>query len=581
METDDFDPTLPAFRPAVYTPDRNPRLLGNSMVEVWPGPLTDTYASLKYRFPVREADYFDQPLEVRIEDLEHLDGFHYPFAGEEYYLRRVITLARTSFIPRNPANPVFMKALMAAADGDLKSVPRLSETGGGGKLGFLIIGPTGCGKSSFGDRLVRLFDSRPWLHVRLRNRPCQWFQLGAIRVKAKRSLRGTLEVGVQCVDAQLRSDFYSQRGPTGSSTRYENSLTAGLTAHAAPFILIDDLERLLSLPINEAEAVLNTFVDIMEFAGIPVILVGTIKAYRLFERFPTIMHKFSSGGVARFGPVPLGRDFANFVQAMLKRNVSEHPLNLADDFIEQVWLYTCGVRRVVREVVRVALTRHAYEPGVRLDAALLDSIFDDDLPEYKKSLQVMRQVALGIDPGFKNHQQYEDFVPPQAPKKTLEALDVIRKFRADHNIKPSGLTEHLTPSVFADLRAKQISAETLALERDVTVTATQDRDGDTESAGPPQAPMAPSAGSSALFSVDERTKAQLAAMEAAGPCSPLGTPAAPASKDSPAAASRKAKEGKARGGSKPEAKKSGGSNVIDFSRVRKNRPQPVDPSDLR
>jgi hypothetical protein len=571
VETDDFDPRLPAFRPAVYAPDSNPLLAGNQMAEVWPGPLIDTYASLTSRFPAREEDYFDKPLAVRVEDLEHLDGFHYPFAGEEYFMRRVISLSRTSFIPRRPSNPHFMKALMAAAAGDLKSVPRLSETGGGGKLGFLIIGPTGCGKTSFGDRLMRTFGSRPWLHVTLRDRPCQWYQLGAIRVKAKRSLRGTLELGVQCVDAQLRTDFYSQRGLTGSSTRFENSLTAGLTVHAAPFILIDDVERLLSVPINEAEAILNTLVDLMEFAGIPVILVGTIKAYRMFERFPTIMQKFSSGGIARFGPVPLGRDFKNYIRAMLSRNVSEHPLNLADDFIDQVWLYTCGVRRVAREAVRFALARHAYEPGVRLNADLLTSIFDNDLPEYKKSLQLMRQVSLGIDPGFKNHQQYEDFIPPQAPKMMTEALDVIKQFRAEHNIKPSGITERLTPAVFADLRARQIAAETQAR---ALKEAKKQEEGSSDCAS----------ASPALPYVDEKTRAQLAAMEAAGASSPLNPPRAaphPSADEAAARVQKKPRAEKATASSKPPAKKRPDSKVVDLGSVRKNRPDPVDPSELR
>lgn len=580
VETDDFDPRLPAFRPAVYTPDSNRLLAGNQMAEVWPGPLTDAYASLRAHFPAREADYFDKPLAVRVEDLEHLDGFHYPFTGEEFFLRRVISLVRTSFIPRNPGNPLFMKALMAAAAGDLKSVPRLSDTGGGGKLGFLIIGPTGCGKTSFADRLMRLFGSRPWLHIQLRERPCQWFQLGAIRVKAKRSLRGTLELGVQCVDAQMRTDFYSQRSQTGSSTRYENNLTAGLTVHAAPYIVIDDVERLLSLRGREAEAILNTFVDIMEYAGIPVILVGTIRAYRMFERFPTIMHKFSSGGVARFGPVPLGRDFKNYTKAMLKQNVSEHSLNEADDLVEQIWLYTCGVRRVAREAVRCLLIRHAYEPGVLLNADLLTTIFNEDLPEYKDSLQLMRQVALGIDPSFMNHQKYEDFVPKQAPKMMTEALDVIRQFRAEHGIKPSGFAEYLTPEVFADLRAKQIAAEehARALKKKADEEAKREKAAQDERDGN---------AAGAATALDDKTSAQLAAMLVAGPSPSEPSPGDAGADDSEALSEspvktipKKAKADRPPAGTKAPAKKKT-SNVVDLSSVKKARPEPVDPSELR
>lgn len=563
-------------------------LVGNPMAEVWPGPLTDVYASLTCRYPRREADFFDKPLEVRIEDLEHLDGFHYPFAGEEYAMRKVISLARTSFIPRNPSRPQFMKALMAAANGDLKLVPRMSETGGGGKLGFLIIGPTGCGKSSFADRVMRLFGSQPWLHTELNGRRCQWFQLGAIRVKAKRSLRATLELAVQCIDAQLRTDYYSQRSQIGSSTRYENALTAGLTVHAAPFLLIDDIERLLSLPGNEAEGILNMLVDIMEYAGIPVILVGTIRAYRMFQRFPTIMQKFSSGGVARFGPVPHGRDFKNFARAMLKRNVSTQPLNEADDFIEQLWLYTFGVRRVAREAVRCVLTRHAYEPGLKVNGALLASIFDEDLPEYKESLQLMRQVALGIDPDFKNHQQYEDFVPQQAPRMTTVAADVIKKFRAAHNISPTGLREHLTPEVFADLRAQQIAADSLTAAGREEPTKKQDdstENADSQITGSATGPQVPPQ----LAHLDERARAQLQSMLAA-------TPSRPALADVPSQhpsgeldnSSRVKKARKPRGANPPgstkeerAAAKASKLNEVDLSAIREKRPRPVDPSELR
>lgn len=587
METDDFDPRLPAFRAAVYTPDSNLALAGNPMAEVWPGPQTDAYASLASRYPRRESEFFDKPLAVRIEDLERLDGFHYPFTGEEYSMRKVITLSRTSFIPRSPAKPQFMKALMAAANGDLKLVPRMSETGGGGKLGFLIIGPTGCGKSSFADRIMRLFGSQPWLHTDLNGRRCQWFQLGAIRVKAKRSLRATLELAVQCIDAQLRTDFYSQKSQTGSSTRYENALTAGLTVHAAPFLLIDDIERLLGLPGTEAEGILNTLVDIMEFAGIPVILVGTIRAYRMFERFPTIMQKFSSGGVARFGPVPQDRDFENFARAMLKRNVSPEPLNEADDFIEQLWLYTFGVRRVTREAVRCVLTRHAYEPGLKLNGALLASIFDEDLPEYKESLQLMRQVALGVDPGFKDHQRYEDYVPQQAPKVTTEAADVIRQFRVAHNISPSGITEHITPEVFADLRAQQVAANFLASASRLQSTAQghSSEQSESQAAGSPPDPQA----QPGLTHPDDVTKAQLQAMMAsAGPASAPDNAPSPQPSAAPdtAAGANEARRTEGRTSSSPAkekraSKKDPNSNVVDFTNIRKKRSGPVDPSELR
>lgn len=541
METDDFDPAMPAWRPAVYTPDSDPRLKGNPMAEVWPGPHTDIAGKLMRHFDKRPPEFLDKHLNERIEELDRLDEFHYPFAGEEHDMRRIVSLVRSSFVARNPNNPLAMKALMAAASGRLGAMPRLSESGGGGKLGFLITGISGSGKSSFVDRLQHLYLPRPWLHESLNGRPCRWFQLGGIRVKTKRTLRATLEVTTQCIDFQLRTDYYSKRDKGASATRYENTVTGGLTGHFAPYLLLDDFERLAHLPLGDAEAIINSLIDLMEFAGVPVIVVGTIRVQKMFQRFPAAMHKFHSGGTAKFGPLQPGRDFQNFVLALQRRSVSRNPVQYSDDFYEQLWMHTAGVRRVVRETMRWVLTRHAYEEGgVYANGSLLESIFNDELGEFKPCLQVLRQVALGFDPDFKSHQQYEDFIPEEAPKIRREARDVLNDFRLKNYIAPGEVTAYMTPAVFADLRAKQREAIRQADERMVLKDAAPE-----------------------LHKSDVTTQ-QINAM-----CSPA--PLGP-SKGEPSAAKKPAKR---------VPKKSSECNVASLKEARKNRPAPVDPTKMR
>lgn len=468
MESDDTDPRLPAWRPAVYTPDSDRDLRGNVMAEVWPGPHTDVIDWLMHRFPKFEDDFKDRPLEERLEQLDRLDGFNYPFANLPSSFRKIISVVRSSFVARNPRNPLCMKALMAASAGRLKKVPRLSEMGGGGKLGYIITGISGTGKSSFLDRVQSLYMPRPWLHTSYDGRPCSWLQLGGVRIKTKRSFRATLELAVQHIDFQLRTDYFSQRSTGGTSTRYENTTAAALTGHFAPYLMLDDFERLARLPDNEANGILEALVDLMEHAGIPIILAGTIQVRKVFQKYPAVMHKFLSGGIVNFQPIDEGTDFNYFVGALKQRNVSVHPVRYSDDFNYQLWLHTMGVHRIVREAMKWVLWRHAKEPkGVDANKKLLESIFANEMQDFNQSLHLIRQVKLGVDPHFTQHQLYEDFIPPEAPKVSQVALDVVQKFRVEKNATMANLDKWMTAETFGLLSTLQRAHELAAQEGDV------------------------------------------------------------------------------------------------------------------
>lgn len=458
----------PPYRDAVYRDeiDPDPQLRGNAMAAVWPRPGDDLFKALRKRPPPRVQHFADLSLAQRLEHLSRLDDFHYPFEGEQGYLLTVISQVRKSYLARNATNPQVMRVLMSAAEGRFTAVPRLSEAGGGGGLGVLVTGISGAGKSCWVDRVQALYGQRPWVHKQINGRPCRWFQLGGIRVKVKRTWRATLEAIIQAIDFQLSTDYYSKREKAATKGRYENSVLAAATGHFAPYIILEDLDR-IRMTDEGSKEILDGLIDLMEAAGLVIIVVGTVKLRRLFKQEPMYFAKFSSAGDIRFERLQPSKGASHFIKTLQSQSVSKNPIKFSADFEKQFLISTMGVRRIMRETMRCILTRHAHDESTVVDAKLLESIARDEMEAFQDCVGVLRQYDLGMPAKYEDYQAYEHFLPPEAVRLTDEQMAVIDQFCANRALNLDQFRSALTPDIYETLKQEQLEARTRKRRPDV------------------------------------------------------------------------------------------------------------------
>ena len=80
---------------AVYrTDERDPELKDHPMVLVFPAPLDveQTFEALAELPPERAEDFSELPLELRLERIEMIELFHYPFQHQLVLLPKVVRI---------------------------------------------------------------------------------------------------------------------------------------------------------------------------------------------------------------------------------------------------------------------------------------------------------------------------------------------------------------------------------------------------------------------------------------------------------------------------------------------------------
>lgn len=431
--------------------DPDPILAQNPMALVFPPPQSDAdlYSALVVDPPARPDDFGTWPLERRKEYLELLDEFHYVFENELDFVRKILALVRKSFRSRNPSNPRVLNAIVRIMAGQEVKTPRLSNVGAGGGLGVLLTGITGVGKSSLLDRLVNHLGDYGRFHQSLNGEPAQWPQLGVIRVTVKSTWKHTLQLILSEIDRQLGRDFYLKRERSASLNRLENAVHEALTAGFAPLVIIDELQRIARLNESEALKILQGLIDMMGDWGVPVLVVGTVRVRLLLELYSAEMDKFSSHGVPDFQPLDEhDRDTSNFILLLKEQSVSLTPISYSPDFDRLLLAHSMGVRRIMREYMRVVLTRHADDENTEANGALLEDISENELRRFQQALSVLRKAKLGIRLSYSDLQAYEDYLPPETEKRRQTSAE----FRVESDWRranQSSLAENDSPELGA------------------------------------------------------------------------------------------------------------------------------------
>lgn len=404
--------------------DADPMLAKNPMALVFPPPQSDEeiYTALAVDPQPRPEGFRNWPLEQRKEYLELLDEFHYVFQNEVDLVHKVVALVRKSFRNRDPSNPRVLNAIVRIMSGQEVKTPRLSNVGAGGGLGVLLTGISGVGKTSLLDRIVEYLGDYGRFHQALNGEPAQWPQLGVIRVTVQRTWKRTLQLILAEIDRQLGRDFYLKRERSASINRLEEVVHEALTAGFAPLLILDELQRLARLNETEALKILEGLIDVMGVWGVPVLVVGTVRVRRLLELYSAEMDKFSTGGVSEFHPLDEhDRDTANFIFLLKKQSVSLTPINYSPDFDRLLVAHCMGVRRIMRECMKVVLTRHADDESIEANGALLEEVSQSELRRFRRSLSVLRKAKLGMRLGYADLQAYEDYLPPEMKKRQTNA----------------------------------------------------------------------------------------------------------------------------------------------------------------
>ena len=201
----------------------------------------------------------------------------------------------------------------------------------------------------------------------------------------------------------------------------------------------------------------------MGMRGVPVLLVGTVRVKRLLERFSSEMDKFTTGGLFEVEPLVFpSQETSNFIFMLKDHCVSTRPVQYSTDFDSKLIDHCMGIRRIMREYMRVVLTRHARNETLEANGDLLNDIESKELERFTPALTALRKERLGFKLNYQDLEDYEDYLAKAIERPKADSVRLESTWRVDTQT-PLGGSEStpLTADLYAEFRDSLVQTREL------------------------------------------------------------------------------------------------------------------------
>jgi hypothetical protein len=435
----------PLWSAAQYNPPPLAEYCGNPLIEALP-PINapEDVASVLHVRPIFQAKELELPAHIRTHCVKRLKDWVEPrpiFIEVEQILA---VLIRQGYLARNPLQPTTMRMLYALGRRDPKELSsRIRQSNVAGAV--LFEGLSGVGKSTLLETLLALYP-QVIEHERYQGAPFFQKQLSYLIVPcpSNASPRALCLEFFKAVDDKLGTKYYKDYVNTrqGSDVLLIEMALVAATFHIG-VLIIDEVQNLRAArsaqrslkkagrqsPILglQSQELMNFFVKLINWVGIPTIFVGTGDVMPLFDETFQYVRRATADGHVTVNPIPPGTAEWHTLLAKLWRYQwlkSPLPFDVKSCSIPSSWeaqlsarchYLSCGIPDVLVKLFMQAQWLALRSRRETLDMGLLEEAYDTQLTALQPSLEALR--AGGADAA----DEYEYHYPNPDAGETLES----------------------------------------------------------------------------------------------------------------------------------------------------------------
>ncbi len=382
--------------PANYRPTGVRRFDGNPFIEALP-PMEGSKDEILDRlrnYPPKPAKTLRKKGElVRIAEIGCINEIVYPFAE---YKRAGVNLTmniRESYVARNPLSiqDVQRRHAIALATDQPGDVPFPTNWTSTAK-GQTILGISGSGKTTFATSF-----SLPYQvvieHTSYHGKPlvCRQIPWVNIRMAHDATLKSLCLQFFEVVDYILGNTSYRRQAEAVRSVARMVMLIARVaTAASIGVLFIDEVQNLKAAKGNNAVFVLNLFSEIIEKAGVTLVVAGTPALASVIDENVRNLRKLNSGGESNFVQMtPRDPEFDAFCDTYWDYQFVTNPVRLTPE-IRRAW-HNAGAGNPAFTALAFMLAQRN-EIGGRevIDAAAFDRVSKIDMAILEPAIAALR-----------------------------------------------------------------------------------------------------------------------------------------------------------------------------------------------
>lgn len=286
---------------ATYFPCDDPMFRHNCFIEALPAVLSfEKAASLMQRYPYYNKDERDLTVMQRLLRVQSITNCVVPLPEYLELEQKISRMIRNGYMNRNPLTSEWTKQINSGfpnLDWDREGyeyTPLVRSNA----AGFSIIGASGVGKSTMVETILSLY---PQVIVHTEYNGHQFYHQQIVWMKIDcpfdGSLYGLCMSFFLAIDKIVGTKYYKQYG---GRRRNIDELLPIMARLAGTFglgaLVIDEIQRLKEAQSGGAQKMLNFFVQLTSTFSVPVVLVGTYKAFNLFTKEFALARRMAGQG---------------------------------------------------------------------------------------------------------------------------------------------------------------------------------------------------------------------------------------------------------------------------------------------
>lgn len=277
--------------------------------------------------------------ELRIHNLQYIFDIFQPFTNHMELEENISIAIRQGYIDRNPLSKNFSKDSK-----ELHNSLKQKEFNINNKLlrrpgnGFTIMGISGTGKSTGINHIISLYP-QIIIHSQYKGINFSSYQLVWIKLDcpSKGSIKDLCEYFFREIDRLLGTNYEKQYLQSKKYTAETLKYLMAKVANACNLgiLIIDEIQNLKAASSGGYESMLNFFVTLRNEIGLPVVLVGTMRAYPVLQsQFSQARRGSGYGSILWFGA---SKDdmWRIFMQILLKYQFTDDECSKDDEDISK------------------------------------------------------------------------------------------------------------------------------------------------------------------------------------------------------------------------------------------------------
>jgi len=404
------------FVKAEYKEQKVTQYQGNPLIEALPEIMTkeEILEELIHhpKYSSTEVEFED---ETRVYSVDKLFEYFQPLPMHITYAEKIGKLIRNGYISRNPKvyNPLIKLSKIEQDNldiGDSSSSVKSSA----------FVGVSGVGKTVSTNRILKLYDQ-----VIIHDRPYNIYQVVWLKIDCPYdgSLKQLCMSFFSEMDNVLGTNYFEKHGKSRKSIDEMMTMMKKVAAiHQLGLLIIDEIQHLDLAKSGGSEKMLNFFVTLNNTIGVPVLLIGTPKARKLFQGDLRQARRMDGLGAISWERLVNDEYWDFLINEIWDYNWLKKQPELNDEIINILYHESQGIIDAVIKIYILAQCRAINDGSETITTDLIKLVARQDLVNMRPMLEALKSGDLS------EIAKYGDIMPVNFDDIRQKVLKPSRQF---------------------------------------------------------------------------------------------------------------------------------------------------------